>query len=96
MVNSATALYRSVDERGRPYNKDPLNAIWEQVFGEPYKFPRSLWYRQPDSDYPGGLRMVGWGRRHRRRKLGVFTENGLAVESVQWRENGSFEVAASE
>src|ERR1700761_4880666 len=39
-------IYRSVDERGRPYNKDPLNAIWEQLFGEPYK-PQQPRYRQP-------------------------------------------------
>jgi hypothetical protein len=32
----------------------------------------------------------------RSRKLGVFTENGLAIESIQWRASGSLEVAASE
>ena len=88
-------IYRSVDERGRPYNKDPLNAIWEQVFGAPYK-PQRPRYRQPIVITPAAF---GWSAGEgatRRRKLGVFTENGLAVESVQWRENGSFEAAASE
>ena len=78
-------IYRSVDEQGRPYNKDPLNAIWEQVFGAPYK-PQKPRYRQPIVITPAAF---GWSAGEgatRRRKLGVFTENGLAVEWVQWRE----------
>jgi hypothetical protein len=88
-------IYRSVDERGRPYNKDPLNAIWEQVFGEPYQ-PQQPRYRQPVVITPAAF---GWSAGDgvtRRRKLGVFTENGLAIESVQWTGGGSFRVAASE
>jgi hypothetical protein len=88
-------IYRSVDERGHPYNKDPLNAIWEQVFGEPYK-PQQPRYRQPVVITPAAF---GWSAGEgvtRSRKLGVFTENGLAIESVQWRGDGPFAVAASE
>jgi len=88
-------IYRSVDERGHPYNKDPLNAIWEQVFGEPYK-PQQPRYKQPVLITPAAF---GWSEGEgatRSRSLGVFTENGLAVESVQWRESGSFAVPASE
>lgn len=88
-------IYRSVDERGHPYNKDPLNAIWEQVYGEPYK-PQHPRYKQPVLITPAAF---GWSEGEgatRRRRLGVFTENGLAVESVQWHESGSFEVPASE
>ena len=88
-------IYHSVDERGRPYNKDPLNAIWEQVFGEPYK-PQQPRYRQPVVITPAAF---GWSAGEgvtRSRKLGVFTENGLAIESVQWRASGPFKVAASE
>ena len=88
-------IYRSVDQRGRPYNKDPLNAIWEQVFGEPYK-PQKPRYEQPIVITPAAFGWSAGKGATRRRKLGVFTENGLAVESVQWCENGSFEVAASE
>jgi hypothetical protein len=87
-------IYRSVNEQGRPYNKDPLNAIWEQVFGEPYK-PQKPRYKQPVLITPSAF---GWSDREgatRRRELGVFTENGVAVESVQWCENGSFELAAT-
>jgi hypothetical protein len=88
-------IYHSVDERGRPYNKDPLNAIWEQVFGEPYK-PQQPRYRQPVVITPAAF---GWSAGEgvtRSRKLGVFTENGLAIESVQWRASGPFKVVGSE
>ena len=88
-------IYRSVDERGHPYNKDPLNAIWEQVFSEPYK-PQRPRYRQPIVMTPEAF---GWSDGEgatRRRKLGLFTENDLAIESVQWREDGPFEIPASE
>lgn len=87
-------IYRSVNEQGRPYNKDPLNAIWEQVFGEPYK-PQKPRYKQPVLITPSAF---GWSDQEgaaRRRELGVFTENGVAVESVQWCENGSFELPAA-
>jgi hypothetical protein len=88
-------IYSSVDEQGHPYNKDPLNAIWEQVFGEPYR-PQRPRYRQPVVITPAAF---GWSEGEgvtRSRKLGVFTENGLAIESVQWQKDGTFEVAASE
>jgi hypothetical protein len=88
-------IYHSADDRGRPYNKDPLNAIWEQVFGEPYK-PQQPRYRQPVVITPAAF---GWSAGEgvtRRRKLGVFTENGLAIQSVQWCGGGSFEVGARE
>jgi hypothetical protein len=84
-------IYRSVDERGHPYNKDPLNAIWEQVHGEPYK-PQKPRYRQPVVITPAAFGWAGEEGPTRSRKLGVFTENGLAIESVQWRENGALEV----
>ena len=41
-----TAFYRSAGPDGRPFNKDPLNAIWEQVFGRPY-VPQKPRYAQP-------------------------------------------------
>jgi len=88
-------IYRSVDEQGHPYNKDPLNAIWEQVFNEPFK-PQRPRYRQPIVITPAAF---GWSDDEgatRSRKLGTFTENGLAIESIQWLKNGSFEIAASE
>jgi hypothetical protein len=88
-------IYSSVDEQGRSYNKDPLNAIWEQVFGEPYK-PQRPRYKQPVLITPSAF---GWSDPEgptRRRRLGIFTENGLTVESVQWDEAGSFQVPASD
>jgi hypothetical protein len=88
-------IYRSVDERGHPYNKDPLNAIWEQVYGEPYK-PQKPRYRQPVLITPAAF---GWASENgptRSRKLGTFTENGLAISSVQWRGNGPFLVGPGE
>jgi hypothetical protein len=88
-------IYRSVDESGKPFNKDPLNAIWEKVFGEPYK-PQRPRYRQPVVITPEAF---GWSTGEgvtRSRKLGVFTENGLAIETVQWRRSGTFEVAGSD
>jgi hypothetical protein len=87
-------IYSSVDDRGHPYNKDPLNAIWEQVFGEPYR-PQRPRYRQPVVMTPTAFGWAGDGP-IRSRRLGVFTENGLAIESVQWLENGSFEIPASQ
>jgi hypothetical protein len=88
-------IYRGIDEQGHPYNKDPLNAIWEQVFGEPYK-PQRPRYRQPVLITPSAF---GWSQPEgptRRRGLGSFTENGLTVESIQWQQDGSLELAPSE
>jgi hypothetical protein len=87
-------IYRSVDERGHPYNKDPLNAIWEQVFGEPYKAQQPR-YRQPVLITPPAF---GWSDQEgpvRIRRLGTFTENGLAIETVHWHRNGTFAVAGN-
>jgi hypothetical protein len=84
-------IYRAVDEQGRPFNKDPLNAIWEQVFKEPYR-PQPPRYRQPVLITPSAF---GWSAPEgpvRRRRLGVFTENGLAVESVRWDQEGTFQL----
>lgn len=83
-------IYRAVDEQGRPFNKDPLNAIWEHVFKERYR-PQPPRYRQPVLITPSAF---GWSVPAgpvRRRRLGAFTENGLAVESVRWHEAGTFE-----
>jgi hypothetical protein len=88
-------IYHAVDEQGRPFNKDPLNAIWEQVFGETYK-PQHPRYKQPILITPSAF---GWSPADgatRSRRLGVFTENGLAVESVHWHDGGSFEVPAGD
>jgi hypothetical protein len=88
-------IYRSVDERGHPFNKDPLNAIWEHVFGEDY-VPQPRRYRQPILIAPSAF---GWSDVEgsvRVRRLGTFTEHGLAVESVQWIEDGSFEVGTDD
>jgi len=83
-------VYRGVDENGRAFNKDPLNAIWEQVFAQRY-VPQTARYRQPILITPAGF---GWSDPEgvvQRRGLGVFTE-GLQVETVRWAEAGSFEV----
>jgi hypothetical protein len=84
-------IYRSVDAEGRRYNKDPLNAIWEQVFQEPY-VPQAPRYRQPVLMTPSAF---GWSDPQgavRRRHLGVFTENALEIETVQWTDSGPWEL----
>ena len=88
-------IYRSVDDGGHPFNKDPLNAIWEQVFGEKY-VPQPARYRQPILITPSAF---GWSDQDgpvRVRRLGTFTELGLAAETVQWVEDGSFEIDAGD
>jgi hypothetical protein len=80
-------IYRGVDEEGKPFNKDPLNAIWEQVFGEPY-VPQTPRYRQPILMTP---RAFGWRDATgpvQVRRLGQFAENGLEVEMVRWAQDG--------
>ncbi len=54
-------IYRSAGPDGRPFNKDPLNAIWEQVFGRPYT-PQKPQYAQPVVISPDGF---GWSRARR-------------------------------
>jgi hypothetical protein len=84
-------IYRGMTDDGKPFNKDPLNAIWEHVFRQPY-VPQAARYRQPGLIQPSAF---GWSEPEgpvRRRRLGVFTENSLELESVQWVEDGSFEV----
>ena len=82
-------VYKSVDADGKPFNKDPLNAIWEQVFQQPYT-PQKPRYTQPILISPDSF---GWSRPEgpvRTRHLGVFTENDLAIESVAWSGDGTY------
>ena len=82
-------IYRSVDSSGKPFNKDPLNAIWEQVFKRPY-VPQHPRYKQPVVMSPESF---GWSAQDgpvRSRRLGTFSENLLAIEIVEWVEDGTF------
>ena len=82
-------IYRSAGPDGKPFNKDPLNAIWEQVFGKPYT-PQKPRYAQPVVISPDGF---GWSRPDgpvRTRRLGVFTENDLAIETLAWTQDGTY------
>lgn len=81
-------IYHGVDENGKRFNKDPLNAIWEQVFGEPY-VPQTPRYRQPILMTP---RAFGWRDGQgpvQVRHLGQFGEFGLEVETIRWAEDGA-------
>jgi hypothetical protein len=81
-------IYRSVDAQGKPFNKDPLNAIWEQVFKQPYK-PQTPRYAQPVIVTPTAF---GWSEPDgpvQYRQHGVFTENSLAIETVRWISDGA-------
>jgi hypothetical protein len=82
-------IYHGVDTTGKPYNKDPLNAIWEQVHKRPY-VPQHPRYRQPVVMAPEAF---GWSDQEgavRRRRLGRFTENDTEVEMISWVEDGTF------
>jgi len=82
-------VYRSVDDVGKPFNKDPLNAIWEHVFRRPY-VPQRPRYEQPVVISPAAF---GWSDREgpiRARRLGTFTENELEIEIISWVEDGTF------
>ena len=80
-------IYRGVDEKGKPFNKDPLNAIWEQVFDEPY-VPRTPRYRQPILMTPDAFAWSDPQGPVRVRDLGQFGEHGPQVEMVRWAEDG--------
>jgi hypothetical protein len=83
-------IYRSAGPDGKPFNKDPLNAIWEQVFGRPYT-PQKPRYAQPVVISPDGF---GWSAPHgpvRSRRLGIFTENDTAIETLAWTEDGTWQ-----
>jgi hypothetical protein len=83
-------IYRSVDANGKPFNKDPLNAIWEQVFKQRYK-PQAPRYNQPVLITPSAF---GWSEADgpvQYRHHGVFTENSLAIETVRWVTDGAME-----
>jgi len=62
-------IYHGLDENGKPYSKDPLNAIWEQVFNRPY-VPQPARYRQPIVMSPDAF---GWsepeGQVHRKGRV---------------------------
>jgi hypothetical protein len=88
-------FYRSVNEQGRPYDKDPLNAIWEKVFGEPY-VPHPPRYKQPVLMTPSAF---GWSEPDgatRSRQLGVFSETALEIATVQWVQDGPLHVQLAE
>jgi len=82
-------IYRSAGPDGRPFNKDPLNAIWEQVFGRPY-VPQKPRYAQPVVISPDSF---GWSPPDgpvRARRLGIFTENDAAIETLAWTRDGTW------
>jgi hypothetical protein len=82
-------IYRSAGPDGKPFNKDPLNAIWEQVFQRPYT-PQKPRYTQPVVISPDSF---GWSGPHgpvRTRRLGVFTENDMAIETLAWTDDGTY------
>jgi hypothetical protein len=82
-------VYRSTGSNGKTIKKDPLNAIWEQVFQQPYVPQRSR-YTQPIILSPAGF---GWSSPEgatQARRMGVFTENGVALEMIAWTEDGTF------
>jgi hypothetical protein len=87
-------IYKSVDSDGKRFNKDPLNAIWEHVFQQPY-VPQAQRYALPIVVSPGGFGWTDDEGPTRSRRLGVFTEHDLALEMVTWIEDGSslFELA---
>src|SRR4029077_3462522 len=81
-------VYKSADADGKPFNMDPLNAIWEQVFQQPY-IPQKPRYTQPILISPDSF---GWSRPEGpvpTPHLGVFPENDLAIESVAWSGDGT-------
>jgi hypothetical protein len=88
-------VYHGVDGEGRPFNKDPLNAIWEHVFGETY-VPQTPRYRQPVVMTPEAFGSVETEGPVGRRPLGSFTEHGFAIESVRWEDDGILHVDGGE
>jgi hypothetical protein len=82
-------FYVSMDDDGRAVQKDPLNAIWEQIFQRPY-VPQSPRYPQPILVTPGAFEWSELDEGVRVRNLGVFTENALSLEMVSWTEAGRF------
>jgi hypothetical protein len=88
-------FYQSVDEQGRPYKIDPLNAIWEKVFGQAY-VPQAPRYKQPVLMTPSAF---GWSNPDgatRLRRLGVFSEISLEISTVQWVQDGPLHVQLRE
>ena len=84
-------FYQSVDNEGRPYKIDPLNAIWEKVFGRAY-VPQPPRYKQPVLMTPSAF---GWSSPDgatRSRRLGVFSEISLEISTVQWVQDGPLHV----
>jgi hypothetical protein len=82
-------FYNSTDDEGQVVQKDPLNAIWEQVFHEPY-VPREPRYPQPILVTPSAFDWSDLDDGVRIRNLGVFTENALSLEMVSWSRTGTF------
>ncbi|HEY1973530.1 MAG TPA: hypothetical protein VGH89_36650 [Pseudonocardia sp.] len=76
-------FYTSVDDAGNVIKKDPLNAIWEHVFGQPY-VPQAPRYPQPILVTPAAFDWADLDDGVRARHLGVFTENALSLAMVSW------------
>lgn len=82
-------FYNSTDDEGGVVRRDPLNAIWEQVFQRPY-VPQEPRYPQPILVNPGAVDWSDLDGGVRIRNLGVFTENALSLEMVSWSRVGRF------
>ncbi|MGC0367523.1 hypothetical protein ABH922_005575 [Rhodococcus sp. 27YEA15] len=80
-------IYHGVDTAGTPYNKDPLNAIWEQVFKRPY-VPQTSRYRQPVVMTPSAFGVTDELDSIHQRRLGCFTENDTEAELLTWSADG--------
>jgi hypothetical protein len=88
-------VYKSVDAKGKPFNKDSLNAIWEHVFQRPYVAQRPR-YPQPIIIAPEAF---GWSDADgatRVRHLGVFTENDVEIRTIEWIEDGVFRISPND
>jgi hypothetical protein len=84
----ADGIYRSKDADGKPFNKDPLNAIWEHIFQARY-VPQTPRYGQPIVISPQAF---GWSQPDgvvRARRLGHFSENDVELETISWVADGT-------
>lgn len=86
-------IYTSIDENGKRYNRDAVQAIWEEVFKRSLEFPVPR-YPQPIVMNPKGFAWTRLNDHVSWKCLGRFTERDLVIALVRWDRDGGYELPA--
>ncbi|MGC0367403.1 hypothetical protein ABH922_005455 [Rhodococcus sp. 27YEA15] len=87
-------MYEYVDENGGLQRVDSLQAIWEEAFGRPLVIPPRRYAQMVLVDTDAFEWTPGESEHLQHRRVGRFGADDLALDVVQWSNNGTLDLAA--